>query len=138
MTCCRTTPLLVVVIGRLLQGLSAGVEVGSVSVYLSEIATPGHKGFYVSWQSASQQMAVIFAALLGILVSSYLSREQILQWGWRIPILVGCLLIPFIFIIRRSLKETKEFLARRYRSTTHQILVSEVGGLHHHYERRVA
>ena len=54
-------PLLVVV-GRLLQGFSAGVELGGVSVYLSEIATPGHKGFYVAWQSASQQCAVVFAA----------------------------------------------------------------------------
>src|SRR5690242_2961364 len=58
---------LLVVIGRLLQGFSAGVELGGVSVYLSEIATPGHKGFYVSWQSASQQFAVILAASLGFL-----------------------------------------------------------------------
>src|SRR5258707_9287442 len=47
-------PLLVLA-GRLVQGFSAGVELGGVSVYLSEIATPGHKGFYVAWQSASQQ-----------------------------------------------------------------------------------
>src|ERR1700676_3554061 len=53
---------LLVVIGRLLQGFSAGMELGGVSVYLSEIATPGHKGFYVSWQSGSQQVAVMFAA----------------------------------------------------------------------------
>src|SRR5262244_3042338 len=53
---------LVVVVGRLLQGFSAGMELGGVSVYLSEIATPGHKGFYVSWQSASQQVAVMSAA----------------------------------------------------------------------------
>src|ERR1700736_1763530 len=51
-------PLLVVA-GRLLQGFSAGVELGGVSVYLSEIATPGHKGFYVSWQYGSQQVAVM-------------------------------------------------------------------------------
>ena len=50
---------LLVVLGRLLQGFSAGVELGGVSVYLSEMATPGHKGFYVSWQSASQQVAVM-------------------------------------------------------------------------------
>jgi len=49
---------LFVLIGRLLQGFSAGMELGGVSVYLSEIATPGHKGFYVSWQSGSQQVAV--------------------------------------------------------------------------------
>lgn len=107
-------PLLVVV-GRLLQGLSAGAEVGGVSVYLSEIATPGHKGFYVSWQSASQQVAVIFTALLGIALSSTLSANQIRDWGWRIPLFVGCLLIPFLFMIRRSLEETPEFLVRKPR-----------------------
>ena len=56
---------MLVVLGRLLQGFSAGVELGGVSVYLSEMATPGNKGFYVSWQSASQQVAVMVAALLG-------------------------------------------------------------------------
>ena len=50
---------LLVLIGRSLQGFSAGVELGGVSVYLAEMATPGHKGFYVSWQSASQQVAII-------------------------------------------------------------------------------
>src|SRR5438046_617998 len=60
-------PLLVLG-GRLLQGFSAGMELGGVSVYLSEIATPGHKGFYVSWQSASQQAAVMFAALTGVVL----------------------------------------------------------------------
>jgi MHS family citrate/tricarballylate:H+ symporter-like MFS transporter len=50
---------LLVLSGRLLQGFSAGMELGGVSVYLAEIATPGHKGFYVSWQSGSQQIAVM-------------------------------------------------------------------------------
>lgn len=106
-------PLLVVA-GRLVQGLSAGVEVGGVSVYLAEIATPGHRGFYVSWQSASQQAAVVFAALLGIVVSSTLSDAQVARWGWRIPLLVGCLLIPFLVMARRGLGETPEFLARQH------------------------
>ena len=57
---------LIVLIGRLLQGLSAGVELGGVSVYLAEIATEGNRGFYCSWQSASQQLAVVFTALLGV------------------------------------------------------------------------
>src|SRR4030095_14447518 len=68
---------LLVVLGRLIQGLSAGVEVGGVSVYLSEIATPGRRGFFVSWQSASQQVAVIFAALMGVILSTTLRPEQI-------------------------------------------------------------
>src|SRR5213078_1176917 len=86
-------PLLVVV-GRLLQGFSAGMELGGVSVYLSEIATPGNKGFYVSWQSASQQAAVIFAALLGVLLNATLSAADMKAWGWRVPLLVGCLILP--------------------------------------------
>src|SRR5256885_1235662 len=102
-------PLLVVA-GRLLQGFSAGVELGSVSVYLSEIATPGHRGFYVSWQNASQQCAVVFAAFFGVILSSSLTRSQVDSWGWRLPLLVGCAIIPFLFMMRRSLAETGEFL----------------------------
>ena len=115
---------LLVVLGRLLQGFSAGVELGGVSVYLSEIATPGHKGFYVSWQSASQQCAVIFAALLGVALTSFLTAQQMSDWGWRVPLLVGCLIIPFLFIIRRSLTETEEFLARKEHPTVSEILSS--------------
>ena len=115
---------LLVVCGRLLQGFSAGAELGSVSVYLSEIATPGHKGFYVSWQSGSQQVAVMFAALLGVVLNSRLSTEQMAHWGWRLPLLVGCLIIPLLFVLRGSLKETGEFLARKVRPGTGEILRS--------------
>src|SRR5450755_804230 len=104
-------PLLVLV-GRLLQGFSAGVELGGVSVYLSEIATTGRKGFYVAWQSASQQVAVMFAAVIGLVLASTLSTGQIQQWGWRIPFLAGCTLLPFLFMLRRSLEETDAFLKR--------------------------
>lgn len=116
-------PLLVLA-GRLLQGLSAGVELGGVSVYLAEIATPGHKGFYVSWQSASQQCAVIFAALLGVLFSSQLSPSAMESWGWRLPLLVGCSLIPFLFLIRRSLEETPAFTRRESRPDGKAVLRS--------------
>ncbi len=115
---------LLVVIGRLLQGFSAGVELGGVSVYLSEIATPGHKGFYVSWQSASQQCAVVFAAILGVVLSSNLSAAQMSAWGWRVPLWVGCLIIPLLFFIRRSLTETEEFAARKQHPTVSEILRS--------------
>jgi len=104
---------LLVLLGRLTQGFSAGVELGGVSVYLSEIATPGRKGFYVSWQSASQQVAVMFTAALGIALASTLSRDQMTSWGWRIPLLAGCLLVPLLYALRRSLEETEAFLVRR-------------------------
>ena len=110
-------PVLVVA-GRLIQGFSAGAELGGVSVYLSEIATPGHKGFYVAWQSASQQIAVIFAALLGVALQNGLSPEQMDRWGWRLPLIVGCLIVPFIFILRRSLAETEEFEARQRKTAS--------------------
>lgn len=104
-------PLLVVA-GRLLQGFSAGVELGGVSVYLAEIATPGNKVFYVSWQGASQQIAVMLAALLGVGLAELLPPESMTQWGWRVPLLVGCLIVPVLFVIRRSLQETEAFLER--------------------------
>lgn len=106
-------PLLVLG-GRLLQGFSAGMELGGVSVYLSEIATPGHKGFYVSWQSASQQVAVMFAAVLGLVLNTVLPPEKMGAWGWRIPLLIGCLIIPLLLRMRSSLEETDEFKARAH------------------------
>jgi MFS family permease len=119
-------PLLVVA-GRLLQGFSAGVELGGVSVYLSEIATPGHKGFYVSWQSASQQCAVVFAALLGVALNARLSPQEMSAFGWRIPLLVGCGIIPFLLLIRRSLAETEDFLSRPRHPEAREILRSVAG-----------
>jgi MFS family permease len=117
---------LFVLFGRLLQGFSAGMELGGVSVYLSEIATPGHKGFYVSWQSGSQQVAVMFAALVGVVLSAKLPLEKMTAWGWRVPLLLGCAIVPFLFRLRRSLQETDEFVARKHRPTTPEILSSLV------------
>ena len=104
----------IVVCGRLIQGFSAGVELGGVSVYLSEIATPGHKGFYVAWQSGSQQVAVMVVALLGVALAAYLTPAQIMAWGWRIPFFFGCLIIPFIFWLRNGLTETDTFLEQKH------------------------
>jgi len=97
----------------LCQGFSAGVELGGVSVYLSEIAPPHRKGFYVAWQSGSQQVAVVFAGVLGYVLATHLSPADIDSWGWRIPQLVGCAIIPFLFMIRRTLQETEEFSRRK-------------------------
>ncbi len=113
-----------VVVSRLIQGFSAGVELGGVSVYLSEIATPGHKGFYVAWQSGSQQVAVIFASLLGLVLNQTLGNDTMQAWGWRIPLLVGCAIIPFLFLIRRSLQETEAFLARKRHLSAREVLSS--------------
>jgi len=102
-----------IVVGRMLQGLAAGVQVGGASVYLAEIAPPGKKGFYVSWQSASQQVAVMFAALVGVVLTAALTKAQMASFGWRIPFLLGCSLIPVLFVVRRWLEETPAFLAQK-------------------------
>jgi MHS family citrate/tricarballylate:H+ symporter-like MFS transporter len=112
---------LLVVLGRLLQGFSAGVELGGVSVYLAEMATPGNKGFYVSWQSASQQVAVVFAALLGYGIANLMAPEAASAWGWRIPFFIGCAIVPFLYMVRRKLQETPKFAARKVHPTTAQI-----------------
>ena len=115
---------MLVLIGRLLQGFSAGVELGGVSVYLAEMATPGNKGFYVSWQSASQQAAIMVAAALGYGISQWFSTAQISEWAWRIPFLIGSLILPFVFHIRRSLAETESFLARKRHPSIGEIVAS--------------
>src|ERR1700693_4678636 len=111
----------IVLVGRLLQGFSAGVELGGVSVYLSEIAPPGNKGFYTSFQSSSQQVAIFVAAIIGFTLNAMMPAATIAAWGWRIPFFVGCLIIPVIFVLRRSLEETPAFLAMKEHPTTSEV-----------------
>jgi MHS family citrate/tricarballylate:H+ symporter-like MFS transporter len=115
---------IIVLIGRLVQGFSAGVELGGVSIYLFEIATPGNKGFYTAFQSGSQQVAILVAAVIGFSLNELLLPQQISDWGWRIPFFIGCLIVPFIFVIRRSLEETPEFVSQKKHPTAAQILRS--------------
>ncbi len=118
---------ILVVCGRLVQGLSAGVEFGGVSVYLAEIATPGHRGLFVSFQSVSVQAAVIASALFGMAANGLLPPETMADWGWRIPLWVGCAIIPLLFLLRRSLQETEEFAKRTHHASIGEIWRSLVG-----------
>ena len=115
---------LLVLSGRLLQGFSAGMELGGVSVYLSEIATPGHKGFYVSWQSASQQMTVMVAASLGFVLNRMLTPIQMDAWGWRVPLWIGCMILPLLLLLQSSLEETDEFKSRKHHPGMSEIMRS--------------
>jgi MHS family citrate/tricarballylate:H+ symporter-like MFS transporter len=114
----------IVLIGRLLQGFSAGVELGGVSVYLAEIATPGNRGFYTSFQSSSQQVAIFVAAIIGYVLSEMMPADTVAAWGWRIPFFIGCMIIPFIFFLRRTLEETPAFLAMKKHPTTSEVFAS--------------
>jgi MFS transporter, MHS family, citrate/tricarballylate:H+ symporter len=119
----------IVLLGRLIQGFSAGVELGGVSVYLSEIATPGNRGFYTSFQSSSQQVAIFVAAIIGFILRESIPGDTFLDAiggvaKWRIPFFIGCIIIPVIFMLRRSLEETPAFLAMKKHPTASEVFAS--------------
>jgi MHS family proline/betaine transporter-like MFS transporter len=97
---------LVVVLARMLQGFSAGGEVGASTTLLVEYATPSNRGFLGSWQFASQGLGVTLGALCSGGVSYFLSPESLQSWGWRVPFLLGILIGPLGIFIRRRLDET--------------------------------
>ena len=98
-------PLLVVAC-RLLQGFALGGEVGPTMAYLIEAAPPGRRGLYGSWQSASQSIATLTGAFVGVALSSLLRPEDLSAWGWRVAFLIGALVLPFGLFVRASLPET--------------------------------
>lgn len=95
----------IVVLARLLQGLSAGGEFGSATAMLIEYAPPHRRGFYGSWQNFGQFLAAVVAAMMGALVTRGLSKDALHEWGWRIPFLFGTLIGPVGFYIRTKLDE---------------------------------
>jgi MHS family proline/betaine transporter-like MFS transporter len=97
-----------VVLGRLLQGLSAGGEIGAASALLMESASKQKRCFLVSWQGATQGGAALAGALTGAAIMATLSPEAVMSWGWRIPFMIGLLIAPVGLYIRRNLKETHE------------------------------
>src|SRR5258706_944586 len=116
-----TAPILIVA-GRLVQGLSAGAEFGGVAIYLAEIATPGRRGFYCAWQAVSQQVAVVFSALFGFALTLVVTPAQMTAWGWRVPLLAGIVAIPIILWLRRSLEETEVFVKSRHARAMSEVL----------------
>ncbi|MFM9924924.1 MFS transporter [Variovorax sp. H27-G14] len=99
---------IIVVFCRLLQGLALGGEVGPATSLLIEAAPPGKRGFYSSWQIASQGIAVAVGGVFGVTLSLMLSPDQLASWGWRVPFLFSLVLIPIAIYMRRSLPETHE------------------------------
>ena len=96
----------IVIVCRMIQGLALGGDVGPASVFLIEIAPPGRRGFYSSWQLASQGMSGILAGGLGTALSLVLDKEQMAAWGWRVPFVLGLALIPVALYLRRAMPET--------------------------------
>ena len=94
------------VLFRLLQGFALGGEVGPSTAFLMEAAPVHKRAFYVSVQFATQQAATLAAGIVGVLLASLLSPENLIAWGWRIAMLLGAAVVPLALAIRRNLPET--------------------------------
>lgn len=101
---------ILLVLARIIQGLSVGGEYGTSATYLSEMATKKHRGFYSSFQYVTLIMGQLLA--LGVLVllqRAFLSEKQLHDWGWRIPFGIGAILAVTTMYLRRSLQESASF-----------------------------
>jgi len=101
---------LIIVLARLLQGFSAGGEFATATAFLTESAPPDRRGLYGSWQMVGQGLAVLTGAILGTVLTRWLTPEQLNGWGWRVPFLFGLIIGPLGLYIRRNLEETSAFL----------------------------
>ena len=110
-------------LARLLQGLSLGGEYGSSATYLSEMATSRHRGFYSSFQYVTLIGGQLTALLVLMLLQNvFLSPVELKQWGWRVPFLLGAVLAATALVMRRDLPETPSFQREQQRN-------AQVGGL---------
>jgi MFS family permease len=101
---------IIIVCARLLQGFSAGGEFGSATALLIEAAPFSKRGFYGSFQMASQAAALLLGAVVGAAISRGMSPEALNSWGWRVPFILGLVIGPVGFYIRRNMADTEAFL----------------------------
>jgi MFS transporter, MHS family, proline/betaine transporter len=115
---------LVLIIARTIQGFSAGGEFGSATAFLAE-QNPKRRGFFASWQLASQGLTTVLATGFGV-VLSLLAPPQLESWGWRIPFVFGLLIGPVAYYIRRHVDEAPEFQSiTRSEAPLREALLSE-------------
>jgi MHS family proline/betaine transporter-like MFS transporter len=102
---------------RLLQGFSAGGEWGGATAFIVEWAPAQRRGFFGSFQQASVAAGFLLGSGSAALVSTLLSSEQMDAWGWRLPFLIGVLLLPVGIYMRRNVEETPAYRALQTRAT---------------------
>jgi MFS transporter, MHS family, proline/betaine transporter len=100
---------MLILCGRLLQGLSAGGEIGGAVSFLVEHAPPERRGAYAAWLQSSMGVSNILGALTGSTLTSILTPAQLESWGWRIPFVVGLTVAPVGLWLRSGLEETPAF-----------------------------
>ena len=94
------------VLARMVQGLSVGGEYGTSATYMSEVAAKGQRGFYASFQYVTLIGGQLLASLVLVVLQGLLTAEQLTAWGWRIPFVIGALAAVVALFLRRSLTET--------------------------------
>ena len=105
---------ILLVLARLLQGLSVGGEYGTSATYLSEMATREHRGFWSSFQYVTLVMGHLLALLVLILLQRvFLTDEQLREWGWRIPFAIGAMAAVVALWLRRNMVESESFSRSR-------------------------
>ena len=97
---------IILVAARLVQGFSAGGEVGAASLLIYEVVPERRRGFSMSWQLASRSIALIVSGAVGYALTASLSHAEIQQWGWRLTFAIGLLIVPVGIYIRSSIDET--------------------------------
>jgi len=101
---------IIIMAARILQGFSVGGEFGSAVAFLVEHAGE-RKGYVAGWQWASIGVVSIVVSLFGVALTTTLTHQQLVDWGWRIPYVFGLLVGPVGLYIRARMSETPEFLA---------------------------
>src|SRR5215510_11298274 len=121
----------ILVIARLIQGFSCGGEVGPATTYLLESAPAEKRAAITAWQGYSQQLAVLMGSLCGVILAATLTKEELYQWGWRAPFILGLFIAPVGLYIRRRLPETIQ------KSETHRSGGAVLAELARHHSRPV-
>ncbi|MBG9943655.1 MFS transporter [Brevibacillus formosus] len=100
---------IILVLARLLQGLSLGGEYGTSATYLSEMASSGRRGFYSSFQYVTLISGQLLALGVQIILQQMLTEEAMMAWGWRIPFIIGAFGAVAVLWLRRSMDESEQY-----------------------------
>jgi MFS transporter, MHS family, alpha-ketoglutarate permease len=103
-----TAAPVLLLLARMVQGLSVGGEYGTSATYMSEVAIKGQRGFFASFQYVTLIGGQLLASLLLVCLQAVMTAEQLTAWGWRIPFFIGAGLAVVALYLRRSLAETRE------------------------------
>ncbi|WP_085595187.1 MULTISPECIES: MFS transporter [unclassified Pseudomonas] len=104
---------ILLVLARLMQGLSVGGEYGTSATYLSEMATKQSRGFFSSFQYVTLISGQLIALAVLIVLQNLLTTEELQSWGWRIPFAIGALCAVVALYLRRGMEETESFAKKK-------------------------